>query len=202
MGVQPPGLDGSEPLNSVEALARYEIEQIRRYRPHGPYLIAGHCAGGAIAFEVAQQLMAAGQEVTLLALIGSPYPTMFGRMSLILLRLAGYAKALTPGSFRSRLQRRLEQKKDQAIVSTATRRARRRVESATVAAVRTYRPRPYPGVIDLFVTADKWHRAHLWRAVAGTLREHTLEDFEVNDLLLGPNVSLLAASLQARLSQL
>jgi hypothetical protein len=30
-GVQPPGLDGTEPLTSVEALARYEIEQIRRY---------------------------------------------------------------------------------------------------------------------------------------------------------------------------
>ncbi|HEV7447805.1 MAG TPA: thioesterase domain-containing protein, partial [Steroidobacteraceae bacterium] len=83
IGVQPPGLDGTEPLRSVEALARYEIEQIRRYRPHGPYLIAGHCAGGTLAFEVVQQLVAAGQAVALLALIGSPFPTMFGRASLM-----------------------------------------------------------------------------------------------------------------------
>jgi thioesterase domain-containing protein len=202
IGVQPPGLDGTEPLKSVEALARYEIEQIRRYRPHGPYLIAGHCAGGTLAFEVAQQLVAAGQQVALLALIGSPFPTMFGRASLMKLRLSSYAKALTPGAFTRRLQLRLERQKAQAVVGSAALAARQRVEGATVAAVRGYAPRPYPGQIDLFVTADGWHRSHLWRAFAGTLREHNLEDFEVNDLLLGPNVNVLAASLQARLNQL
>lgn len=202
IGVQPPGLDGMEPLKSVEALASYEIEQIRRYRPHGPYLIAGHCAGGTLAFEVAQQLVAAGEEVALLALIGSPFPTMFGRLSLMKLRLSSYAKALTPGAFTRRLQQRLERQKAQAVVGSAALAARQRVEGATVAAVRGYAPRPYPGQIDLFVTADGWHRSHLWRAFAGTLREHHLEDFEVNDLLLGPNVNLLAASLQARLNQL
>src|ERR1700736_4501441 len=102
IGVQPPGLDGSEPLKSVEALARYEIEQIRRYPPHGQYLIAGHCAGGTIAFEVAQQLTAAGQHVALLAIIGSPFPTMFRRAPLMLHRLAGHARALTSGSVAER----------------------------------------------------------------------------------------------------
>src|SRR5713226_1626098 len=92
LGVQPPGLDGSEPLKSVEALARYEIEQIRHYRANGPYLIAGHCAGGTIAFEVAQQLTASGQEVALLALIGSPFPTSFRHGPLILFRLGRHAK--------------------------------------------------------------------------------------------------------------
>jgi thioesterase domain-containing protein len=202
IGVQPPGLDGTEPRESVEALARYEIEQIRRYRPRGPYLIAGHCAGGTLAFEVAQQLVAAGQEVALLALIGSPFPTMFGRASLLWVRLSSYAKALTPGAFKRRLQLRLERQKAQAIVGTAALGARQRVESATVAAVRSYKPRLYPGQIDLFVTADTWHRSHLWRAFAGTLREHHLENFEVNDLLLGPNVGMLATSLQGRLNQL
>jgi thioesterase domain-containing protein len=202
VGVQPPGLDGTEPLKSVEALARYEIEQIRRYRPHGPYLIAGHCAGGTLAFEVAQQLVAAGQQVALLALIGSPFPTMFGRASLMKLRLSSYLKALTPSAFARRLQLRLERQRAEAVVGSAALAARQRVEGATVAAVRGYAPRPYPGQIDLFVTADGWHRSHLWRAFAGTLREHRLEDFEVNDLLLGPNVNILAASLQARLNQL
>ena len=202
IGVQPPGLDGTEPLKSVEALARYEIEQIRRYRPHGPYLIAGHCAGGTLAFEVAQQLVAAGQEVALLALIGSPFPTMFGRASLMWVRLSSYAKAFTSGAFTRRLQLRLERQRAQAVVGSAALTARQRVESATVAAVRSYTPRTYPGQIDLFVTADRWHRSHRWRAFAGTLREHQLEDFEVNDLLLGPNVSILAASLQGRLNQL
>ena len=203
IGVQPPGLDGStEPLTSVQALARYEIEQIRRYRPDGPYMIAGHCAGGTLAFEVAQQLIAAGQEVALLALIGSPFPSMFGRASLLWVRLSGYAKALTPSGFTRMLRLRLERQKAEAIVSSATLTTRQLVESATVAAVRNYSPQLYRGRIELFVTADKWHRAHLWRAFAGTLREHHLEDFEVNDLLLGPNVRLLAASLQGTLNQL
>lgn len=203
IGVQPPGLDGStEPLTSVQALARYEIEQIRRYRPHGPYLIAGHCAGGTLAFEVAQQLIAAGQEVALLALIGSPFPPTFGRQSPLWDRLSRYAKALTPGGFKRRRQLRLERQKTEAMVSSAGLPSRQLVESATVAAVCNYSPQPYRGRIDLFVTADKWHQAHLWRAFAGTLREHHLEDFEVDDLLLGPNVSLLAASLQGTLDQL
>jgi thioesterase domain-containing protein len=202
IGVQPPGLDGTEPLTSVEALARYEIGQIRRYRPHGPYLIAGHCAGGTLAFEVAQQLVAAGQKVALLALIGSPFPTMFGRASLLWVRLSGYATALTPSGFKRKLRLRLERQKAEAIVGAAALTARQRVESATVAAVRSYTPRPYPGQMDLFVTADAWHRSNRWRAFAGSLREHRLEDFEVNDLLLGPNVSILAASLQGRLNQL
>jgi thioesterase domain-containing protein len=203
IGVQPPGLDGSmEPLTAVEALAHYEIGQIRRYRPHGPYLIAGHCAGGTLAFEVAQQLVAAGQEVALLALIGSPFPSMFGRASLMWVRLSSYAKALTPGAFARRLQLRLERQRAQAVVGSAALTARQRVESATVAAVHSYTPRPYRGQIDLFVTAETWHRYHLWRAFAGTLREHHLEDFGVDDLFLGPNVSILAASLQGRLNQL
>jgi len=202
IGVQPPGLDGTEPLKSVETLARYEIEQIRRYRPYGPYLIAGHCAGGTLAFEVAHQLVAAGQEVALLALIGSPFPTMFGRGSLMWLRISGYAKALTPAAFARRLRLRIERHKAEAAVGLAALSASQRVESATVAAVRSYRPRPFPGQIDLFVTADRWHRSHLWRAFAATIREHHIGEFEVNDLLLGPNVSMLAASFQGRLNQL
>ncbi|MBU6411540.1 MAG: thioesterase, partial [Verrucomicrobia bacterium] len=52
-GLQPPGLDGSrEPLGRVEDLAAYFAAQIRAARPEGPYVIAGYCAGGSIAFEL------------------------------------------------------------------------------------------------------------------------------------------------------
>ena len=41
-GLQPPGLEeGSEPLTSVEDLARYFAEQIRAFRPEGEMSIAG-----------------------------------------------------------------------------------------------------------------------------------------------------------------
>lgn len=206
LGVQPPGLDGSEPLRSVEALARYEIEQIRRYRTKGPYLIAGHCAGGTIAFEVAQQLTASGQQVALLALIGSPFPTSFGHAPQILFRLARHAKALTSGSLEdrqryivSKLRQRLHPPEVAAGISPAVLAARTRVDNATVAAVRSYRPRRYEGQIDLFVSSDRWHRSEQWRTVAAAVREHSLGDFEINELLLGSHVEALAASLQNRL---
>jgi thioesterase domain-containing protein len=207
LGVQPPGLDGSEPLRSVEALARYEVEQIRSYRPHGPYLIAGHCAGGTIAFEVAQQLTSAGEEVALVALIGTPYPTMFRQAPQLLLRLRRHLRALTTGSFAerkryvvSRLQGRLQMREEMAGVSPAVMAARWRVESATVEAVRNYTPRHYANHIDLFVTRDEWHRSDLWRAVASTAREQSLGYFDIDDLLLGSQVEVLAKLLQDRLT--
>jgi thioesterase domain-containing protein len=210
LGVQPPGLDGTEPLTSVEALARFEIEQIRRYQPHGPYLIAGHCAGGTIAFEVAQQLAAAGQQLALLALVGSPFPTMFRHAQQLLFGLRHPARALAFGSLAARkshimggLQGRLRSRQARAGLSPAVQAeltAIRRVDSATLAAIRSYKPKLYPRQIDLFVTSDEWHQALKWRAVAATMREHRLGDFEIDDLLVEPHVEMLAASLRSRLN--
>jgi thioesterase domain-containing protein len=206
LGVRPPGLDGGEPLTTVQELARFEIEQIRSYRPNGPYWIAGHCAGGAIAFEVAQQLTAAGQEVGLLALIGSPYPTSFAFWPQLMLRLRNRARTLLSGSLRERqrlimrkLRERLQSPEEAAGITPAITEARRRVEEATVAAVRQYQPQHYAGQIDLFIAADFWHQPQRWRTVAETIQEHYLGDFETNELLIGSHVDVLAQSLNARL---
>lgn len=201
VGVQPPGLDGTQPLTSIEALAKYQVTQIRQYQPAGPYLVAGHCSGGTLAFEVAQQLLAAGEKVALLALIGAPFPAMFSKASLLRVRLGSYSDALTPAGFIRRLQLRRERHKAEQLVDPKARAARHRVEKATVAAVRDYQPVKYVSELDLFVTADKWHRAHLWRPFAPILREHNLPEF-IDDLMLGPKVEVLAAAIQARLDQL
>jgi amino acid adenylation domain-containing protein len=66
-GLQARGLDGKEaPFISVPDMARHSVEEITRLRPHGPYIIAGACTGGLIAYEMAQQLTAQGEDVTLL----------------------------------------------------------------------------------------------------------------------------------------
>lgn len=201
VGIQPLGLDGTEPLHSVESLARHEIEQIRRYQPNGPYSILGHCAGGTLAFEVAHQLKQAGQDLALLALVGSPFPTRFSKSSLLGVRLFSYADALTPAGFVRRLRLRRERHEGEGLVTPSARAARQRVESATVAAVRDYTPKFYDGDVDLFVTGDRWHHAHLWRPFARNVREHDLRRFQVNQLLLGSDVDTLAAMLAARLDQ-
>ncbi|MGH9344093.1 MAG: thioesterase domain-containing protein, partial [Terriglobia bacterium] len=68
-GLQSQGLDGScPPLTTVEAMATLYAKEMRSVQPRGPYFIGGYCGGGTIAFEVAQQLRAQGEEIALLAL--------------------------------------------------------------------------------------------------------------------------------------
>ena len=42
------------------------ITEMRRVQPEGPYILGGYSFGGIIAFEIAQQLYRAGQEVAML----------------------------------------------------------------------------------------------------------------------------------------
>lgn len=80
---EPPGVDGNEPpMRSVEALAARYRADLRATQPEGPYFIGGFCVGGIVAFELARQLTASGQEVALLALFETPSPsglTRWGR---------------------------------------------------------------------------------------------------------------------------
>ncbi len=69
-GLQSKGLDGAPDLHgSIEEMASEYRAEIERIQPHGPYFLGGYCMGGTIALEVATQLIAAGEEVGLLALI-------------------------------------------------------------------------------------------------------------------------------------
>ena len=76
-GLQARGLDGKEkPFMRVEDMAAHYIEEIRSVQPQGPYLIGGTCTGGLAAYEIAQQLTAAGEEV-ILAIIESWHPRSY-----------------------------------------------------------------------------------------------------------------------------
>lgn len=68
-GLQSQGLDGTSPLlTTIEEMAALYVKHIRRVQDSGPYFLGGYCMGGTIAYEVAQQLHAAGETVALLAL--------------------------------------------------------------------------------------------------------------------------------------
>ncbi len=68
-GLQAQGLDGERPcLTTIEAMATLYVSEIRRLQPQGPYYLGGYCLGGTVAYEMAQQLQAQGEEVALLAL--------------------------------------------------------------------------------------------------------------------------------------
>ncbi|MCG8616548.1 MAG: amino acid adenylation domain-containing protein [Desulfobacterales bacterium] len=71
--LQPPGFDGvSRPMPTVEKLAAYFIQALRQIQPEGPYLIAGHSAGGPTALEMGLQLQAQGQESVIFSLDAMP----------------------------------------------------------------------------------------------------------------------------------
>ena len=69
-GVQSRALDGyAVTEKSIEEIAGKYLEEVCRVEPNGPYMFVAHCAGGFIAFEMAQQLVARGKEVILLAMM-------------------------------------------------------------------------------------------------------------------------------------
>ncbi|MBE9069778.1 HAD-IIIC family phosphatase [Leptolyngbya cf. ectocarpi LEGE 11479] len=71
------GLDGQQlPLTSIEAMAAAYISAIKEEQPLGPYQLCGQCAGGIVAYEMAQQLTAQGETVNFLGLLDSPHPQL------------------------------------------------------------------------------------------------------------------------------
>ncbi|HWM65642.1 MAG TPA: condensation domain-containing protein [Steroidobacteraceae bacterium] len=74
---------------TLEEIAGEYVKLIRRVHPNGPYVLAGWCVAGALAFEIARQLTAAGQEVRSLFLIDSWVPRYFMRQP-ALRRLIGH----------------------------------------------------------------------------------------------------------------
>jgi len=71
-GLQAQGLDGSHNyLRSVEDMAAHYLKEIREVQPKGPYYLGGFCLGGLVAYQMAQTLRSAGEQVALLAMIDS-----------------------------------------------------------------------------------------------------------------------------------
>lgn len=97
-GLQSQGMDGScAPLSRVEEMATLYAKEIRRIQPQGPYFLGGYCLGGTIAFEVARQLQARGEQIALLALFDTmnwskiPMPTFWAKTYFGLERLVFHA---------------------------------------------------------------------------------------------------------------
>jgi len=92
-GIQAIGLKGGreQPDLTVQEMAAHYIREIQEFQPKGPYYLGGTSFGGLIAYEMARQLTAAGQEIALLALFDTYGP--------------GYPKFLTA---RTLLQKKIE----------------------------------------------------------------------------------------------
>ncbi len=179
-GFQARGADGKqEPDTSVEAMAARYIEAMRTVQPHGPYRVGGYCYGGVVAYEMARQLEALGEETALVAIIEGFTPKRFQtrtarldprRLKTIWHSMPYWAKdyasmdrAWLMRAVRSRIARRLEHEPDEiyepndlelaAIAGsdlTGVPTHHQRLMRLQLLALRSYNPRPYGGRVTLF----------------------------------------------------
>ena len=62
------------PHDHIPLAAADYIAEMRQVQPRGPYMLGGFSGGGLTAWEIAQQLEAAGEEVSVLVLLDTPLP--------------------------------------------------------------------------------------------------------------------------------
>lgn len=214
-GLQHLGTDGEQtPHNRVEDMAAYYIKEIKSVQPHGPYCIGGRCFGGVIAFEMACQLKAQGDDVGLLAILDTQ---------------------IAPQAMEEAVQTRTTQTGDRplpiAVVQTTIRLGRRLLrgmirpvtarptptEEATIphrirhvwdahkAARLAYTPSVYPGPITLFVAEEPANGPTAYKNAWAELARDGLECVEVSgthaSMFVQPAVSDLAHKLSVRVDR-
>ena len=74
-GIEPKRIPGIPLAHvSIEDMAAFYVDQIRKIQPHGPYWLGGMCAGGVIAFQMAAFLLDLKEEVKMIAILDGATP--------------------------------------------------------------------------------------------------------------------------------
>jgi thioesterase domain-containing protein len=63
-------------LRSVESIAAFFLSEVKKLYSQGPYILLGESFGGLVAYEMAQQLLKAGEDTPILALLDSKNQTV------------------------------------------------------------------------------------------------------------------------------
>jgi thioesterase domain-containing protein len=171
-GLQARGLEeGQDPQARIEDMAAYYIEALRTVQSEGPYFLGGWSMGGVVAFEMAQQLLAQGERVALVALLDARIPTPdehFAEEDLEATLLADVIRyfGLSLGPWESLLRlpknelltRVLQQAKSAGLVPPDIQafQAQRFLDlcKADFRATRNYVPQRYPGRVTLFRASE------------------------------------------------
>ena len=217
-GLQARGLYGGEaPHRDFREAARDMIAEIRQVQPEGPYLLGGFSGGGLVAYEMAQQLEAAGAQVALVAMLDTPLP---GRHELsprdrlaiqwqeLKAKGAGYPFRWAA----NRLRWEIEKRRPKPVTAEAHAFHDAEIEAAFMEALHAYEVRPWNGRLVLFrpPLAAKWvlpggrlvssERAYLYEdngwgpLVPGVEVQEVPGDHD--SMVLDPNARVLAARLR------
>jgi amino acid adenylation domain-containing protein len=173
-GLRARGVDDVvEPHESVRAMAAEHLKEIRKVQPRGPYYISGSCVGGVVAFELAQQLRAAGEEVPILILIDSNYPTRPRMIRNQLVNL--WSDTLPPGVIRpAGLRGVAARARDRAKVLLSPTEEQRigmrrsAIGNRYLRRILAYRPERYEGKLTFLACEDREveDAARVWKDVA------------------------------------
>jgi amino acid adenylation domain-containing protein len=205
-GLQLPKL-GEKQANTitVEDLAAQYIKEIFTLQPEGPYLLAGHCIGGLIAFEMAQQLHAQGQKVSLLALFDAFVLNSIKPLSLGERLFGHFGKLLRLGPTYV-----LEKGKNSIpwIKSVAHVQQKDAEYIAYEQIGKKYTPQIYPGRVLLFQASNldtlaSWYKIDPqfgWGKLAGGGLETYVVPGDLHHIFKEPGVQVLAENLRAHLT--
>jgi hypothetical protein len=69
IGITPPSLEHLPAPHTIEHVAAESVRMLRRYRPHGPYALAGWRAEALVALEMARLLEEEGEKVAFVAML-------------------------------------------------------------------------------------------------------------------------------------
>lgn len=206
--LQAPGLDGGEePLSRIEDFASCYIRCIREVQPTGPYKVGGYSFGGLVAFEIARQLVRAGETVSHLVIFGTDVPLsvsnpavfnlldFFGKYARdfhrnLVMPFFSYEKRIGGSGVAPRLP----------IPPVLV-----KVAAAHCLAAASYIPRPYSGRITLLETVEQQLLAPLslsrgWERLTAQEVETLVVSGNHLSMLDGPHLHDLAAKLDHCLS--
>ena len=163
------GLDGSEPHETLGAMAADYAVELRNVRPHGPYIIASQCIGAFVAMEIARILRADGETVLPLLLLDPPERAFTVR-----------GEKLADDALLARLRTRDAEfggtaPLDDAAYAKASIRVARAIEDA----VARYRAPAYDGPVCMLVSSDRLAVAPRtqWRKIyAGEIAQFVVAD--------------------------
>jgi aspartate racemase len=209
------------PPERVEDLAALYIKEMRSLQPEGPYFLGGLSFGGIIAYEMARQLAAQGQNVALLALFDSVLP---GASRPLPIHTRAFVHTrnflqLGPAYFLKQLKKKLQQLQETTmriygkfyvnrglpVPHTLEYFAMREVNDE---AVRNYVPQVYPGRVTLFKASNRADATTSYfdpelgwgKLAAGGLEIHDVPGDHL-EILVEPNVRVLGEKLKACLDE-
>ncbi len=210
-------VDALAPLSvrhGVEELARDYVTLVRGEQPAGPYRLLGYSFAGLVAYEVAHQLRAAGEEVSLLVLVDSYLPEWTGgwRFRLAQMRRLFSAPSRDVAAFFARRMRGPYDPLDEEIKHAGDPRVApldvRRVATNREAAEHYLRRlRPYEGEVTLIVSGERLRNDPLkspdcgWGPFVASLDVHTIDAGHFRMMSHEPFVSQMAAVVAARLER-